>query len=102
MDDSYVCKKCDKPIDDIATAMVTGCECGCRVFRQAKSLPPAKTSAGGSPTSQRENDQISITVKSSGVYDVNIKTLFQRDSKDEPIFVQDPSGRINVILNPDA
>ena len=99
MEENYICKKCELPIDDIAEVMVTGCQCGCRVFKQVKHHESVEhTSFVDNPDA---DDQISIRVKASGIYDVNLKALLGRDTNDDPIFVEDQRGKINVIFNPD-
>jgi len=95
--------------------MIEGCSCGCRVFRQINGElpePDASEKIHPEPTKQMVHqkspsdddmmdDDISILVKERGVYSVNIKSLANRSSGMDPIFIQDAKGKINVILNPD-
>ncbi|MHA2503436.1 MAG: hypothetical protein ACXAE3_11270 [Candidatus Kariarchaeaceae archaeon] len=98
MEETYYCKKCGNPVDDIAEAMVTGCACGCRVFTQRKPTPVEPISE----PNEEMNEQVSIKVKATGVYNLNLAALVKRESDDDPLFVEDQKGKINVIFNPNT
>jgi len=108
----YSCKKCHQPIDDIAEAMLQGCECGSRLFSKGEVSDPETSSIGmesqpvteeNQPIIMNEMDEdITIQIRERGVYQVNIKNLANRDSNMDPLFIKDTKGKISVVFNPDA
>ena len=105
----YFCKNCEVEILDIAKAMMKGCDCGSRIFKQNRNFkghPRVEEVAkeiNQMPNNHqlRANGDVAILIKGKGTYSVNIDALVNRASGIEPLLIEDAKGIINVILNPD-
>lgn len=101
----YTCRSCQAIVteEDLAKQMVSGCtQCGSRVFRIVKEGAVPKTADEiREMLEQQVSDDIAIHVKDRGQYAVNLSALVARDSGMDPILIQDKTGKISVLLNPD-
>jgi predicted nucleic acid-binding Zn-ribbon protein len=101
----YKCRSCQAIVseEDLAKQMVSGCtQCGNRVFRICKDDAAPKSPEEIRRILEKQvSDDIAIHVRDRGQYAVNLKALVSRDSGMDPILIQDKTGKISVLLNPD-
>ena len=85
--------------------MKSGCKfCGHHLFKTVgvsqNNSNTAISKAGTASTSSSAEfiANIGIKVQEAGMYQINILALASRKTKHEPIFVEDETGKINVVL----
>ena len=95
-----VCRSCGTESDDIASSMFYGCsECGQKLFSIIKDETVVEQIE---PEEQEKIDgQISIKVKRSGEYQINLSALANRKGKNAPIMVEDEDGVVRVVFDMD-
>ena len=99
------CKRCEKQSLDIVTFMKSGCNaCGNRLFvivRNDRQRLNVTTPSNRETTdaSQELFANISVKVQETGKFQINILALANRKSKNEPVFIEDENGKVNVIFS---
>ncbi len=96
-----VCKSCGAESDDIASSMFYGCsECGAKLFSIVKEEKVIEHIEPDEPV--KMDGQVSIKVKRTGEYQINLSALANRRGKNSPIMVEDEEGVVRVVFDMDA
>ena len=95
-----ICKSCGAESDDIASSMFYGCaECGAKLFSIIKEEKVVEQIEAEDPV--KMDGQVSIKVKRTGEYQINLSALANRKGKNSPIMVEDEEGVVRVVFDMD-